>query len=346
MTKRIKSDWWSMGRLTSVLGRVYNANVYSRGPLVWSRVEEPIRRALANPNRYRDQMRLVLFPGHTGSPSDIRDSLRLRYPVYFGQPMTQYYNTDAVVDLFGYNPTRIAHSVDPNVRYAVLGPAAVASNYDIWVCHVWGVNLESKSTADYTRLVHDNGGTLDVATYRATTGAMLSAVLASAEHVLVTDDLPVTIRIPAVGLGAFLKAITDGREKRAATSAFVDALVAVAGSVSPEDIQFELYDLGDVMKSVPPTTWGNVKYFHGFPEGNMYHPLPERRDRSTMLVNPWDSRSFIGNGLVLDSTPDGFTVSGHPNNTALPNSSYLHNWFFCENIIDPGNFHLCGRTQC
>jgi len=58
------------------------------------------------------------------------------------------------------------------------------------------------------------------------------------------------------------------------------------------------------------------------------------------LVNAWDDRAFIGNGMIQDPTIDGFLVANasatggfKPGRNAV-NTSYLHNAFFHKNFID------------
>lgn len=58
-----------------------------------------------------------------------------------------------------------------------------------------------------------------------------------------------------------------------------------------------------------------------------------------MLLNAWDSVSFIGNGGMEDRTIDGFMVAGYgPNKGSLRNASYLHNAFFNNNMTDRENW--------
>ena len=57
-----------------------------------------------------------------------------------------------------------------------------------------------------------------------------------------------------------------------------------------------------------------------------------------LLVNAWDPMSFIGNGGSMDSTIDGFLVSGASYGKKLMNSSFLHNVFFSTSLLDINNW--------
>ena len=53
-----------------------------------------------------------------------------------------------------------------------------------------------------------------------------------------------------------------------------------------------------------------------------------------VLLNAWDSVSYVGNGGSRDATVDGFLVAGFGPNVALRNSSYLHNPIFNPGLGD------------
>ena len=53
-------------------------------------------------------------------------------------------------------------------------------------------------------------------------------------------------------------------------------------------------------------------------------------DENTLLVNAWDSSSFIGNGLRNAQSIEGWLVAGYGYNKELINSSFLHNAWFQE----------------
>ena len=58
----------------------------------------------------------------------------------------------------------------------------------------------------------------------------------------------------------------------------------------------------------------------------------------TILVNAWDSISYIGNGGIMDPTIDGFLVAGKGPGNAVPNSSYLHNVFLNPTLLKPSKW--------
>jgi len=53
-----------------------------------------------------------------------------------------------------------------------------------------------------------------------------------------------------------------------------------------------------------------------------------------VLVNAWDSSSFIGNGGSRDPTVDGFFVSGK-RNTDFKNASFLQNPWLSRQLLNP-----------
>lgn len=56
------------------------------------------------------------------------------------------------------------------------------------------------------------------------------------------------------------------------------------------------------------------------------HPDGTSTDLPLILLNAWDDKSFIGNGLLYDRSVDGFYVSGNPMvNRDFRNASFLMN---------------------
>jgi hypothetical protein len=53
-----------------------------------------------------------------------------------------------------------------------------------------------------------------------------------------------------------------------------------------------------------------------------------------MIVNAWDPKSFIGNGLMYDNTIDGYSVAGFGPGNKLMNSSYFHNPFLSPLLLN------------
>jgi hypothetical protein len=133
-----------------------------------------------------------------------------------------------------------------------------------------------------------------------------------------TNKTPV-IRLPRIGLGAFISAINP--------KYLEDIIEANAYAIeyvwpkSTHDVKVILceYDSNRFRRlnsSVIRTA-----------QCDLFNIGPQNPGETLILVNAWDNRSYIGNGGASDPTIDGFMVSGVSAGKTFPNSSYTHNHF-------------------
>ena len=129
----------------------------------------------------------------------------------------------------------------------------------------------------------------------------------------------VCVRMPLIGMGAFLKATDD---KDACLGMFKEALQDFR---LPEGVEFSICDFnGDLKKGAGITMPAGMQI-----QKNLFCTDEYEENQVVCFVNAWDNRSFIGNGMLVDESVDGFFVANAFNKyPEFINSSYLHNPFF------------------
>lgn len=207
----------------------------------------------------------------------------------------------------------------------------------LFVCHVLGVNLESKTSADYMNMYVN--GLFDLERYTERVREMaricVAAAVASVEasgRLFDTTDRQLVLRVPAIGLGAYARHYGGplGSNARLLFEAFRDAALAEP-RVRVLFCIFEdsLREKFDEMRAATAQA-GNVM---DKAEKNLFEIENEKVIHGPVcLVNAWDSLSFIGNGGSRDPTIDGFIVSDCRNEN-MRNACYLHNPFFFPKVL-------------
>jgi hypothetical protein len=93
--------------------------------------EALVRRVLGDEavvKQVSDSMRVLVSPlpdGTTPDPAHVRDSLRLRYPVYYGKTARGLYHEHLMPEVLGYSRDDVKAHFFPDVRYAVCGRVLV-----------------------------------------------------------------------------------------------------------------------------------------------------------------------------------------------------------------------------
>ena len=269
------------------------------------------------------------------SAKSIRESLIYRYPVYMGKPMKDMYNAKRVEAILGYNPNDIGGKYPiKDSEYAIVGPAILhpsveklLNQKEIWICHVWGPNLESRKTLDYKKYV-----TYDVALltpeYERRTQRAFKLICESAKNIKST-----IIRMPAIGLGSFLRECPEEDRKEAMDIFFMAAFT----QSNKYNIRIDICILDTTIYATAQNHPGSlIRYLKEDLFDLTGYPIELRK--FLLLVNAWDPMSFIGNGGSMDSTIDGFLVSGASYGKKLMNSSFLHNVFFSTSLLDINNW--------
>jgi len=284
-------------------------------------------------------------PRTYSSVDNVLNSLVLRYPVFYGNPVKGAYSPQLMKDALGYDPSYLPTITPP--CYAIMGPAFTSAKEipKFWVLHTWGVNLENSSTFDAQRFVKN--GILNRPAYHEAVYDMLKLIFTGAMHI----EGPVVIKLPLIGLGAFINACPP-RDKEFAIQIFFEGVVDILTMLRSDQIVVELmvfeesYCDYQVFKKwhLSPYTQALIKNHSliirtGPKWGNLFrtHKWPST-DFNVILVNAWDSRSFIGNGGSKDKTIDGAMVSSTGPGKELPNSSFFHNPFFSTKLLNPHNW--------
>ena len=176
-------------------------------------------KALTNDDTFeniQENTHLVVYNGEHHE-SDIQRSLWERVPVYFGKVMKSMFKAPQVEKLLDYEVSD--KSIDQNVRYVIAGPAYISEKKYISVVHVWGVNLEKKSTYDFKKYV--KGKKLRTKLYRSTVCNLLNATFTAAVMQLKNSGRKKAhVRLPLIGLGAFLEAISEKHKAKSSADFF------------------------------------------------------------------------------------------------------------------------------
>eukprot|EP00386_Alphamonas_edax_P005460 GDKI01017604.1.p1 GENE.GDKI01017604.1~~GDKI01017604.1.p1 ORF type:complete len:410 (-),score=96.81 GDKI01017604.1:203-1360(-) len=301
------------------------------------------------------------------STDTILDSMVYRYPIYYGGHVSGSLSESAdIKEVLGYEPVKEKMPpIEGGVRYAYGGWARVnkkgweGKDDGIAVVHVWGVNLESKGTHDFKTYVDPHTHRLKTDTYKAVTKTTLhmacKAAVQSAARVGNTQGV-VCVRLPLIGLGAFLSALPNRADVNSAYAAFFQSITELLGdTVSTGDGVSVDTDLARVRVTVcifDQSVHKMDAYKHWVGDArtqqligggrlveerdlfDVKSPPTDSRNETICLVNAWDSRSYVGNGGACDPTIDGFIVSARGPGSRLPNSSYLHNPFYATQLLD------------
>lgn len=282
----------------------------------------------------------------------IRAHMTLRHPVHINGPDYAGIDRKNMTEYLGYGeeaPNLVIQ--DPQLRYGIVGqalvqhpedPAAVHPPYkSVFVCHTWGVNLESYTTTDALEVLR--GGSFAIQTYLALLQQVMDIIEASARYVHQTTNKMVVMRTVRLGMGAWSNAIPpfvkpdivrkydemlldmQRRNKMWLAIHLVDfPNHRVLAALSPDQQGF-----ADVVSNNHDPFWG--------PDDDVMRKNVEQEKFAVMLVNAWDDRSMIGNGGSHDDTLDGWMVAGsggtrnewgRPLGSNAINTSYLHNPVF------------------
>jgi hypothetical protein len=283
---------------------------------------------------------------------DILQHIVRRIPIYFGKTRDDMFNWNSVKNIlnYDYHNLQIDSNLVSNIRYAIAGPINIMEyngqpEIRAWVIHLWGVNFETTESDDY-KILYANPGGLNVETYFERQLDILNMIVESAKYARGIERAEhVKIQMPMIGMGQFLKAIPL-KAQEACQLLFIEAISKVLSSNSDISLKLCIYTpndfsnnclerLGNLSTKYPVFSLGL-----GQENGNLLlgveNPCIDNGNTLTCVVNAWDTRSFIGNGGSRDNTIDGFIVANAGGyNNQFRNTSFLHNSFFCPNVLNP-----------
>jgi endonuclease/exonuclease/phosphatase family metal-dependent hydrolase/nicotinic acid mononucleotide adenylyltransferase len=284
-------------------------------------MKDPLRKLLQNQlNKGGHPETTIVVPRRAQSDKDILDSIKRRYPVFFGKPLVHLYNKKQVEEVLGYSVDKIDQT-NAAARYAIVGPVSFEKEKKSqgWAVHVYGVNFEKKTTPDYLKFLNERGEFQSDAaktSYKNRLEEVFDLAVRGAHHASQITGLPVQLRMPKVGMGAFLTEASEQTKERC-REMFEDSLNNI---ILPSTVKFVFCQTKSEMQLIQKD---------GFSEEKDLFSMVSVPDNTVVcFVNAWDDRSFIGNGLEFDESIDGMFVAGWKFGEPTKNTSYLHNAFF------------------
>lgn len=314
-----------------------------------------------HPVRPKNRPHVYIPNSQGGTEASLMKAIHNRTPVYYGRDMSDesspMFNWQRVQDVFGYTRDDIlqdAHAIS-ETRYAIAGPILVMPSgtsargsepsraMRSHMVHVWGVNLESPTTADYKALI-DDILTNNCEKFYSRQLELYRLVVSSSLHMARLNDCnAIDIQMPIIGSGCFLKSL-EPKEKHNCMKNIVNGIIRVSREL-PDHVRLKIciYNPAELQDSFVTTfraeAQRNPRFSvgEGSVDGNVLNNVPESRDGNlSVVVNAWDTRSLIGNGGNMDYSVDGFAVANAGGyNTQFRNTSYLHNAIFNPHFKDP-----------
>ena len=293
---------------------------------------------------------------------------RYRHPIHInpkyenGVKVVNYddINQDKMKQVLGYDKSA-ADNIDTKpelkgLRYSILGWTPVKGNItnEAYICHTWGVNMESRNTTD-GRYVFGSTNTPDMDKYYELLSLVMCQIAAAADEVHKQTNKNVLMRISGLGLGAWSTAVDlhlpDIKKK------YLEYLKIITATNRPwltimhpmfyikTTVKIENGNINEALPSHPANTMADP---FGPPNSVPINSV-------LLIINAWDDRSFIGNAGSIDNTLDGWITSGSGTFTKnytktdgmgsnFENSCYLHNSFFHPSLFADTQKHI--GIQC
>jgi len=269
----------------------------------------------------------------------IKQSLKERIPIYFGTSIPALFSEKKFEILM---KTQKLKTIEDNlnniseIRYGVVGKVLTQNlkRNKVYVAHVWGINLEQRSTNDYkefvnnsTKLIKRNEKFKDIMFH------MIEIIDGSALWVeKCSKSNYINVLLPVIGSGAHLSQAKDS-DKKWYYETFLQILNEVA-KLSPKHkfFMYEKKQYNELLKKnndfESSTTRKQQNLVTIVTEKNIFESAEKDflPSDTVMIVNQWDSHSYIGNGGIHNSlNMEAILVSGCEEGIIFPNTSYLHN---------------------
>jgi hypothetical protein len=288
-------------------------------------------------------------------PQSIKNHLVMRHPIHINGPQYKNIHTTKLQDVLHLNQSE---TLKENVwmRYGILAKTPILQNSDsinaknTWILHTWGCNLETRNTVDAKYVFQS--GKFSQLRYLKIMQTMFSIFENAVIHIHQETHRNVCLRVTKLGFGSWLtemptKFISSMKSK------YEESLFHLTQKYKWLEIRHPIYPNHETFGSFESNEWTLLEKNHdpfGKPkylDDNDYVDIPV--DSELVIVNAWDDRSFIGNGGSKDNSLDGWLVAGpcegFPKNEFrqrmgdnMINASYLHNVFFCTNLLDESNW--------
>lgn len=299
----------------------------------------------------RKSAMLVVSPGFTDQ--QIWTHLAYRHPIQIEGPQYGSISTDDMKTQLGYDNKTVFHSRKglketlggqmAELRYGILAWTPVEKrSQGIWFLHTWGVNMESTNTTDARYVIV--GGQFTRPNYIRLLSRMFGIVERAVDklHELYPNRM-VVLRMAKLGFGAWVAEVPKG-DVQPLLNIYRGFLADICNRMGRSTwLQVRHPDFAP--NKAITSTWKNQEWVQVENHANPYGELPNSDDGQSypinavsLVVNAWDDGSFIGNGGSHDNSMDGWTVAGYGPGSHVVNASFLHNVFFCPELLAPNTW--------
>ena len=296
-----------------------------------------------------DSMRIIYLDQF--DKPDVMTHLKYRHPIHIGGPT--YSDNGNMKRYLGYSKEdalNIDVELGPkNIRYSIVGWTPLISEIanEAYICHTWGVNLESRTTTDGQYVF--SSGVCDDAKYFELMGLMMCQIEAAANEVYKQTNKKVVMRVSKLGLGVWASEL---KVKDIVPDKYIERYRTLLVLMSKDKPWLTIfhpdYDNKKTFKiqnnQISDAYPGNNHAANTFADP-FGPPNSIPSDSILLIINAWDDRSFIGNRGSTDSSLDGWIVSGsvagkrnenwqgEPIGSNFTNACYLHNSFFHPSLF-------------
>ena len=292
------------------------------------------------------------------SIKSIQDTLKYRYPVYWGKYKSNFTNEDFFTRFFGITPDQISDvqsQQQEDIFYSISGPISVMKYKNIPeftanAITIEGINFESINTAHFKKFIVDNDWEWSAICddYYNRHMSILQLIIDTAfahNHDLRRRH----IQFPLFGGGVFLKVFVENEEVRAKLPGMKEELLKIQVKALDNVLQKNklrnfkmklcIFNPDEFEPSLVASytdllsEYSNFKIGIGSSDGNL---LNVDHTLNNFIVNAGDQKSWIGNGMNKDFTVEGFlgaNAGGY--NKQFRNTMILHNVFFQPHLMDP-----------
>ena len=297
-----------------------------------------------------------------GTRDNLLSAIKHRVPVYFGEERNDLFSWTKTTNIMKYSKSDIMENFEDisNTRYAIGGPVKYIGDPNIpnlrsntsyektmHMLHIWGVNLESRTTPDYLMMnrhfAHNNFDP-----YYDRQFEIFNTIITASLDMARKNNLPdATIQVPFIGAGCYLKSLNIA-QKNKCIELIIRAIMNTVSSI-PDKSKLHLcvfnpaeFDTSHmtVLRNFA-NSCGQFVLKEGNQEGNVMNGLDNLTTNTNLgvVVNAWDTLSLIGNGGAKDYSVDGFMVANAGGfNNQFRNSSYLHNAVFNKHYFNPDSW--------
>lgn len=314
-------------------------------------------------NRPSSELPQIYIPStQTGSTRTILSAIKHRIPVYFGAEREDLFSWEKTTNILKYSKSDIMDRYQDisNTRYAIGGPVKYIGDTNrrnlrsnpsdektMHMLHIWGVNLESRTTPDYLMMSQQLSEN-NFYPYYGRQYELFNTIISASIDMASKNNYPeVNIQVPFIGAGCYLKALNLD-QKNKCIELIIKAIMNTVCTM-PNNSRFHLCvyspDEFDSQHLLVLRNFArSCKQFvlkEGNQEGNVMNGLDNLTTNTNLgvVVNAWDTLSLIGNGGSRDYSVDGFMVANAGGfNNQFRNTSYLHNAVFNQHYFNPDSW--------